>query len=92
MILLANQLISEGQPDQAIGLVRKALLTDPLSRTGQEVLASTLAAEGRYDEAEELVRNPAPALSRLYQRREQLRRNADLQAGQDGRSGAPARQ
>ncbi len=51
MILLANQLTTEGQTDQAIALVRRALTTDPLSRTGQEVLAGALASEGKYEEA-----------------------------------------
>ncbi|MGZ8998979.1 MAG: hypothetical protein ACXW2T_09000, partial [Allosphingosinicella sp.] len=51
MILLANQLITSGQTGQAIGLIRQALVTDPLSRTGQEVLASALASEGKYEEA-----------------------------------------
>ena len=51
MILLANQLVSEGQNSQALALVRQALATDPLSRVGQEVLAWTLTAEGKYAEA-----------------------------------------
>lgn len=51
MILLANQLNIEGQTGQAIGLLRQALITDPLSRTGQEVLAGALASEGKYEEA-----------------------------------------
>ncbi|HEY5721642.1 MAG TPA: tetratricopeptide repeat protein [Allosphingosinicella sp.] len=51
MILLANQLVSAGQTDQALALVRQALSTDPLSRVGQEVLAWALTAEGKYAEA-----------------------------------------
>ena len=51
MILLANQLVTQGQTDQAIGLLRRALATDPLSRTGQEVLAGALASQGKYEEA-----------------------------------------
>src|SRR5688572_4260654 len=51
MILFANQLLTEGQTNLALGLLRQALATDPLSRTGQEVLAGALSAEGKYDEA-----------------------------------------
>lgn len=51
MVLMANQLVTEGQTSQAIGLLRQALATDPLSRTAQEVLAGALASEGKYDEA-----------------------------------------
>lgn len=51
MILLAKQLLTEGQPDQAVALLRTALVTDPLSRTGQEVLANALAALGQFDVA-----------------------------------------
>jgi len=52
MVLMANQLITEGQTDQAIGLLRQALTTDPLSRIGQDVLAGALATEGKYAEAQ----------------------------------------
>jgi TolB-like protein len=62
MILLARQLVSEGQAAQAIGLLNAALATDPLSRTGQEVLADALAGEGRFDEA----RHAFEALMSLY--------------------------
>jgi len=51
MVLLANQLLAEGQNSQAVALVRQALATDPLSRVGQEVLAWSLMAEGKYAEA-----------------------------------------
>lgn len=51
MVLLANQLLTEGQDSQALALVRQALSTDPLSRVGQEVLAWSLIAQGKFAEA-----------------------------------------
>ena len=51
MTLLGRQLVVEGQPAQAIAILRRALATDPLSRTAQEFLAEALADQGTFAEA-----------------------------------------
>jgi TolB-like protein/cytochrome c-type biogenesis protein CcmH/NrfG len=49
--LLANELIGNGQPAQAVALLQKALAADPLSRLAQHLLGAALEREGRLTEA-----------------------------------------
>jgi TolB-like protein/Tfp pilus assembly protein PilF len=49
--LLANSLVSDGQTEQAIAMLQRALISDPLSRLAQTLLGSALAAQGRFVEA-----------------------------------------
>ena len=73
MTLLGRQLVAEGQPDQAVAILRRALATDPLSRTAQEFLAEALADRGEFAGIAPRLRDADRALSGLHQREEQLR-------------------
>ena len=49
--MLANELLSNGQPAQAMALLQRALGLEPLSRVSQTLLGTALEAQGRFSEA-----------------------------------------